>query len=267
MVNSSRYAAAALTFFMLSTAAAAVPQPVLCSSSLNQYCPPSTTCCPKYKQSSSTSFATKTIVGHSCLVSWSSAVPQGPCCDDDGDYDENDEKEENSSGSGCAIGYQCAEPLDIDTSISSQHDDNDKSLIQTPHCQRDTEAISQNTNKPLTDKRGRPINTDYEYMPRYITCPAFTKESIGNPYGLEIPLQAASYHKKSASSGADSKLNEGSDGNNIGQLAYFTNMGPLVAGDDTAPSTNSHVTTAIIGIHGSGRDAGSYLCALIAAVG
>ena len=64
-------------------------------------------------------------------------------------------------------------------------------------------------------------------------------------------------------------MNDESDGyNNIGQLAYFTNMGPLVAGDNAAAtSTNSHVTTAIIGIHGSGRDAGSYLCALIAAVG
>ena len=114
MVNLSRYTAAALTFFMLSTAAAAAPQPVLCSSSLNQYCPPSTTCCPKYKQSSSTSFATKTIVGHSCLVSWSSAVPQGPCCDDDDD-DEYDGKEENSSGSGCAI--DCSSSSD---SISSR---------------------------------------------------------------------------------------------------------------------------------------------------
>ena len=53
----------------------------------------------------------------------------------------------------------------------------------------------------------------------------------------------------------------------IGQLAYFTNMGPLATTNPEDLHSHEEVTTAVIGIHGSGRDAGSYLCALIAAVG
>ena len=44
----------------------------------------------------------------------------------------------------------------------------------------------------------------------------------------------------------------------MGQLAYYSNMGQSIA----ANRVNSDIKTAIIGVHGSGRDAGTYLCAL-----
>ena len=46
-------------------------------------------------------------------------------------------------------------------------------------------------------------------------------------------------------------------------------MGPLATDEESSSPKSQHhadVTTAVIGIHGSGRDAGSYLCAMIAAV-
>ena len=251
--------------------------PVLCSLELNQYCPPSTTCCPKKLRHS--------IVGYSCLVSWSSRVPQGPCCDDDDDDIEAEEADfdapsspSNIFGSGCAAGYTCAAPLQSTSTNTNtknsfvQHDD---SLVNTPHCKRDDAHDSH----PLTDKTGRPIINDYERMPRYVTCPAFSYEDIALPHGLPIPLSSATSYDKSTKGKHSAKLYEESqtttaeegekDDGYMGQLAYFSNMGPLTTAEKSSSSKSqlhSDVTTAVIGIHGSGRDAGSYLCAMIAAV-
>jgi len=268
-----------------------ITTPVLCSQELNLYCPPSTTCCPKHviKSNGSLDSSIKTereIVGYSCLVSWSSAVQQGPCCD----HQIVDKNSDVSSqfGSGCASGYTCAAPLtnvvDGSTLNTSNEQQTIDPLTNTPHCKRDDNPST----KQLTDKRGRPINTDYQYMPRYTTCPAFNPtdgiNDIGKPYGLPIPLASASYDKSSlkggggVSSSNDVKLNnmermkantvtDDDNDSYIGQLAYFTNMGPLTTNPEDLHSHHEGVTTAVIGIHGSGRDAGSYLCALIAAVG
>jgi len=219
-------------------------------------------------------------VAYSCLISWSSRVPQGPCCTDDDDhYNEQEDDDASAStassklfGSGCAVGYTCAAPIPTSfvqelQSISSKEDEK---LASGPHCQLD-ESVHP------SDSRGRPIENDYERMPRYQTCPAFAKEDIAMPYGLPIPLAAAAYNKSNNSSERSAKLNEDMDANTdmdqhdgyMGKLAYFSNMGSLSTSSDlpsSTPSQHADVTTAVIGIHGSGRDAGSYLCAMIAAV-
>ena len=247
--------------------------PVLCSLELNQYCPPSTTCCPKKLRHS--------IVGYSCLVSWSSRVPQGPCCDDDIEEEADFDAPSSPSyifGSGCAAGYTCAAPLQrtsTDTNNNSfLSQDDDDLLVNTPHCKRDDAHDS----LPLTDKTGRPIINDYEHMPRYVTCPAFSYEDIALPHGLPIPLSSANSYDKSTKGEHSGELYEKSqttagegeqDDGYMGQLAYFSNMGPLATDDESSSPKSQHhadVTTAVIGIHGSGRDAGSYLCAMIAAV-
>jgi len=86
---------------------------------------------------------------------------------------------------------------------------------------------------------------------------------LDRPYGLPIPLSAATPSTSRYNNfGNKEKVREGIP---FGQLAYFTNQGPL-----SSPGSNSedhsHIKTAVIGIHGSGRDASSYLCALIAAM-
>jgi len=237
--------------------------PILCSQELNLYCPPSTTCCPKHAiKSNNASLDSnikneKEIVGYSCLVSWSSAVPQGPCCD----HQIVDKNSDVSSqfGSGCAAGYTCAAPLDTLLNTSNEQQTIDP-LTNAPHCKRDDNPV---TNQ--VDKRGRPINTEYQYMPRYITCPAFNPSDgindIGKPYGLPIPLTSATYDKSSAKGGGvsssnDLKLNKANtvtdDDNDeyIGQLAYFTNMGPLTTTnpEDSHSHHGESITTAVIGI-------------------
>ena len=225
-------------------------------------------------------------MGYSCLVSWSSRVPQGPCCDDDdieneeaADVFDAPSSPSNIFGSGCAAGYACAAPLQITSSTTNnspnlqQHDSD--LLVNTPHCKRD-DAFETH---PPTDKTGRPIINDYEHMPRYVTCPAFGYEDIATPHGLPIPLSSANSYDKSTNGEHSAKLYEGSqtttskegeqDDGYMGQLAYFSNMGPLPTDDELSSTKSQHhanVITAVIGIHGSGRDAGSYLCAMIAAV-
>ena len=157
-------------------------------------------------------------------------------------------------------------------------------LTNEPHCQIDP------TSHPL-DNRGRPIENEYEIMPRYTNCPPFiadqredddvdTSSTIGVPlYGLPIPLEAATDHDLVSSLDGNRKQKQNKF--YMGQLAYYTNMGPLATATaaaakesasfnsqdvDTSENHHDHVQTAIIGIHGSGRDAGSYLCALMGAV-
>lgn len=236
---------------------------VLCSSELNAYCPPNTRCCPRYEHKKQPSpsrqlFAERdgrdntliasSIVGYTCLPSSSAHSPPSVCC--------ADEHVGSSTlsyvSSGCAAGYTCASPIStIDSNSLGDKEDN-SSLMHVPHCVRDESSTT------LIDLRGRPINNTYEQMPRYRTCPAFVMQDVTTPYGLPIPESSASYHNPSSG---------GIDGNFIGQLAYFTNMGPLVTTTTpSAPSPRSSVKTAVIAIHGSGRDALSYLCAIIAAV-
>ncbi len=227
--------------------------PVLCSLELNAYCPPKTRCCPSYRQlladgdGTDNTLIIPSVVGYTCLTSSSGHNPPGLCC--------ADEQEGVASGSGCAVGYTCAAPV----STSNKIDDEEKMspLLNVPHCVRD------NSSNPI-DLHGQPIDNIYELTPRYRTCPAFAMQDIATPYGLPIPLSATNYHDLDTSSGL--KSSGGSDGVSIGQLAYFTNMGPLAASTSSVPSRNSSVKTAVVAIHGSGRDALSYLCAIIAAV-
>ncbi|KAL7535705.1 hypothetical protein ACHAXR_006677 [Thalassiosira sp. AJA248-18] len=280
------------------------PRPVVCSHELNAYCPPNTTCCPKYSISSSRySSGSKSssssprssrhylendddIVGYSCLMSWSSRVAQGPCCADDYDEDDDAATEEEASklflfGSGCAAGYTCAAPIASSTSAAASSSSSAPSsfLQHEPHCQR-----NDHHNHHHDSSTSSSTPNEYERMPRYLTCPAFAMKDIATPYGLPIPLSAATT--------ANNKLNDGGvspgekhDGDGdvdvddyMGQLAYFTNMGPLLTAASSTTSLkqpsqqhqqhqhhHANVTTAVIGIHGSGRDAGSYLCAMIAA--
>jgi hypothetical protein len=231
-------------------------RPVLCSLELNVYCPPKTRCCPRYRQlfterdGRDNALITPSVVGYTCLTSSSGHNPPGLCC--------ADEREGAASGSGCAVGYTCAAPKP--SAIDSSTIDNKEkmsSLLHVPHCVRD------DSSNPF-DLHGHPIDNKYELMPRYRTCPAFAMKDITTPFGLPIPLSAASYHNLDKSSRL--KSSGGSDGVFIGQLAYFTNMGPLVASTSSAPAPVSNVKTAVVAIHGSGRDALSYLCAIIAAV-
>ncbi|KAL9190021.1 hypothetical protein ACHAXT_007232 [Thalassiosira profunda] len=253
------------------------PSAVVCSRELNAFCPPNTKCCPRRRLSSSRSRRTAgshdaeeggdwgdegEIIGYSCLLSWApSRTPQGPCCDDSQDYSKSEEEE---LGTGCAAGYVCAAPVNSEEAASFLRDNGVDNLAQGPHCVRDDDA------RPV-DRLGRPIENEYERMPRYKICPAFREEDIATPYGLPIPVAASRYAKGARVEGGahdvhSSRIEEGEDGY-MGQLAYFTNMGPL-ATDADAGSSSSHegVTTAVVGIHGSGRDASSYLCAMIAAV-
>ncbi|KAL7428843.1 hypothetical protein ACHAXH_001072 [Discostella pseudostelligera] len=246
--------------------------PVLCSSELNAYCPPKTRCCPRYhheKQpySSRQLFAVKdgrdnslialSIVGYTCLPSSSAHSPPSVCCADE---HVGDSSTLAHVATGCAAGYSCAAPIPtIDSNTLGEKADT-TSLMHTPYCVRDDASTT------LIDLRGHPINNTYEQMPRYRTCPAFAMQDVITPYGLPIPASAANYHNLVESS-ENKSSSGGIDGNFIGQLAYFTNMGPIVTTTTTsAPSPNSSAKTAVIAIHGSGRDALSYLCAIIAAV-
>ena len=154
-------------------------------------------------------------------MSWSSRAPRGPCCAD---------------ASGCAARYACAAPA-----ADAAGDAGDGgALVRGPHCRRDDDAA------PVADARGRPVDADHELMPRYRTCPAFALEDLASPHGLPVPVPTG------PASGGEAPT--------VGQLAYFTNKGPL------ASSSHRRVKTAVVGVHGSGRDAGSYLCALVAAL-
>ena len=79
--------------------------PVLCDADKNLFCPPSTSCCPTFKSRTEP----EEIVGYSCLMSWSTRYPQGPCCPH---FEEDDDITTSSTkwggGTGCAAGYKCA---------------------------------------------------------------------------------------------------------------------------------------------------------------
>lgn len=240
--------------------------PVVCSEEMNAYCPANMKCCPQYsrlggiggsnlKQSRMLGVATRdaTIVGYTCLGSAKGVYPVGECCDDEVGTTKG-------TGSGCAIGYKCAVPRQ--TSLQLSPDVNSDNLLTTrPHCQKDEDA------NPL-DIDGDPIDIKYDTLPRYSTCAARKKEDIAQPLGLPVPASAASYLTGEVDDDGDVLKVGGSgdevDGGYIGQLAYYSNMGSITSVDGVAP--RSDVRTAVIGIHGSGRTAANYLCAMIAAV-
>lgn len=191
------------------------------------------------------------IVGYSCLMSWSTRYPQGPCCPH---FEEDVDTTSSTSwggGTGCAAGYECASssPDYIPSFLRQQSEQFDGSGRRNSHTVTENYCRIDPTAQPV-DNQGRPINNEYETMPRYRACESFTRDSV-DVYGLPIPFSASS-------KGTKNDLKE----HYVGQLAYYSNMGQLAADD----RVNSDITTAIVGVHGSGRDAGTYLCALTAVV-
>ena len=218
--------------------------PVLCDAELNLFCPPSTSCCPTFKSK----LEPDVIVNFSCLISWSTRFPQGPCCphfqEDDGDITINTSW---AGGTGCAAGYECASSLPSPDFIPSLYESG----------RRNTHTVTENNNichinstaRPI-DNQGHPIHSKYESMSRYRACESFARDGV-DVYGLPIPVSAAVAYKNSDSSMPQNDLKEQY---NIGQLAYYSNMGQITADDRM---DYSDITTAIIGVHGSGRDAGT----------
>lgn len=246
-----------LLFTMVAAAAAGslfaydAESPVLCDAEMNLFCPPSTSCCPTFKSK----MEPDVIVGYSCLISWSTRYPQGPCCPH---FEEDDDVSMSTSwegGTGCAVGYECASSSPDSSFLRQQSDRiNVPRRFNTHGVEGDYCRINATAN-PI-DNQGRPIKNKYETMPRYRACESFTKDGV-DVYGIPIPLSAALAYKIS-SSVTKKDVNE----QYIGQLAYYSNMGQFTADD----RVNSDVTKAVIGVHGSGRDAGTYLCALTAVV-
>ncbi|KAK1740080.1 hypothetical protein QTG54_009030 [Skeletonema marinoi] len=202
---------------------------VVCDADQNIFCPPSTSCCPTFKSRKEPDV----IVGYSCLMGWSSRFPRGPCCPhyEDEAVLENFDGSSWRGGTGCGNGYECA-----------------SSSIDRPICVINSAA------HPM-DYQGNPFKNKYETMPRYRACKSFTKDGI-SLHGLPMPLSAALSYKNSSSLTST----DGLEAHYMGQLAYYSNIGQITADD----RVNSDIKTAIIGIHGSGRDAGTYLCALTA---
>jgi len=203
--------------------------PVICDADQNIFCPPSTSCCPTFKARKEPDV----VVGYSCLMGWSSRFPRGPCCPhyEDETVLEHFDGSYWRGGTGCGNGYECA-----------------SSSVDTPIC------VINSTAHPV-DYQGNPIKNKYETMPRYRACKSFTKDGI-SLHGLPVPLSAALSYKNSSSLTST----DGLEAHYMGQLAYYSNIGQITADD----RVNSDIQTAIIGIHGSGRDAGTYLCALTA---
>eukprot|EP00573_Skeletonema_grethae_P001183 CAMPEP_0201691564 /NCGR_PEP_ID=MMETSP0578-20130828/4704_1 /ASSEMBLY_ACC=CAM_ASM_000663 /TAXON_ID=267565 /ORGANISM="Skeletonema grethea, Strain CCMP 1804" /LENGTH=597 /DNA_ID=CAMNT_0048176799 /DNA_START=22 /DNA_END=1815 /DNA_ORIENTATION=+ len=230
--------------------------PVLCDAEMNLFCPPSTSCCPTFKSK----LEPEVIVGYSCLISWSTRYPQGPCCPH---FEEDDDViATNTSpwggGTGCAVGYECASssPEFIMPSFLRQKSDQmDVSRTLNTHNVEENYCKINSTAHPI-DNQGRPIKNKYETMPRYRACESFTKDSV-DVYGLPIPLLAALAYKSSSSLTKNDLEKQ-----YMGQLAYYSNMGQITADD----RMDSDIKRAVIGVHGSGRDAGTYLCALTATV-
>lgn len=206
--------------------------PVVCDAEQQIFCPPSTSCCPTFKSKREP----HVLVGYSCLMGWSSRFPRGPCCphyeDDETIISKKLDVSSWRGGTGCGNGYECA--------VSS---------IGTPNC------VINSTAHPM-DYDGKPIKNKYETMPRYRACQSFGKDGV-EVYGLPIPLSAALSYKSSSSSSL-TNADELTGHDIMGQLAYYSNMGQSIADN----RVNSDIKTAIIGVHGSGRDAGTYLCAL-----
>jgi hypothetical protein len=219
--------------------------PVLCDAELNLFCPPSTSCCPTFKSK----MEPNVIVGYSCLMSWSTRFPQGPCCPH---YEEVD-SDMTTSATGCAAGYECASSSTSSDFIGSgrRHTHNLEQNVDTPIC------MINSTAHPI-DNKGNPINNKFETMPRYRACESFARDGL-DVYGLPIPVAAVAYKNSLSSS---STAQDDSKEQYIGQLAYYSNMGHITADD----RIDTDITTAVIGVHGSGRDAGTYLCALTAIV-
>ncbi|KAL7435311.1 hypothetical protein ACHAXM_004593 [Skeletonema potamos] len=215
--------------------------PVLCDAELNLFCPPSTSCCPTMKSK----LEPNVIVGYSCLMSWSTSFPQGPCCLH---YEDDDYVTASTAswrgGTGCAAGYECSYSSDF---IGSGRRANIKQNFDAPIC------IMNSTAHPI-DNEGNPIKNKYETMPRYRACESFARNGL-DVYGLPIPVAAVAYTNSLSSTAQDDSKQDF-----IGQLAYYSNMGHITADD----RMDTDITTAVIAVHGSGRDAGTYLCALTA---
>jgi len=230
---------------------------VVCDAEQNFFCPPATSCCPTFKSRKEPNV----VVGYSCLMGWSSRYPRGPCCphfeeEDDETTKENSDGLSWRGGTGCGNGYECASSS---SSSSSLFD------FASPFLRGRRNAHGLNIDAPIClinstahpiDYQGKPITNKYETMPRYRTCQAFSKDGI-DVYGLRIPISVALSYKNSSS-----VTNIGFDEKYMGQLPYYSNMGQITADD----RVNFDITTAVIGVHGSGRDAGTYLCALTAIV-
>ena len=208
--------------------------PVRCDD--DSFCPANTSCCPGGVGRDGFSTAT------ACLMSWSSRVPTGPCCGD---------------GGGCAAGYRCEAPAGSGGPL--RLDARGSELEQRPHCRR-------NPSVHPVDSWGRPVDQSHEFAPRYVTCESFPVGVLERPHGLAIPLRTAAYNfEDNGDDFADTISSKGEDDLHIANLAYFSSSG-AVSTSESPNESHSAVRTAIIGIHGSGRDASSYLCALTAAV-
>jgi hypothetical protein len=230
---------------------------VVCDAEQNYFCPPSTSCCPTFKSRKEPDV----VVGYSCLMGWSSRYPRGPCCPH---YDDDETTAENSDGSswrggtGCGNGYECASSSSSSSSLFDFASPLLRGRRNTHSLDMDTPICLINSTAHPVDYQGKPIKNKYESMPRYRACQSFSNDGI-DVYGLPIPLSAALSYKNSSS-----VTNTNVEKNYLGQLPYYSNMGQIITSDDDR--VNSDITTAVIGVHGSGRDAGTYLCALTAIV-
>ncbi|KAL7473753.1 hypothetical protein ACHAXS_014224 [Conticribra weissflogii] len=239
------------------------------------------------------------IVGYTCLGSSKGSYPVGSCCDSDSPSNivegiTNFENDATVTGTGCAIGYRCASPARPDERADeiSFPFGRTAPLNRRPHCRKDEHA------NPVDDE-GRPIDVPYDLTPRYRNCPAFRYEDIAVPYGLGIPTSAAAYHDHDHDHRHHHDQNDRDplkfEHGYIGKLAYFSNMGPIDHDDihdfqriipldgegsiqtkrrlqqlqfnrESQKQRQSKATTAIVVIHGSGRNAASYLCSMIGAL-
>lgn len=160
--------------------------PVTCGDGTS--CPANTRCCGAAGLDGS-------AAGTSCLMSWSSRVPTGPCCGD--------------QGGGCAAGYRCEGPSGS----------GGPGLEQEPHCRVDPSV------HPV-DNRGRPVDQSHELAPRYETCGSLPAAALERPHGLAVPLRAAAYNFD----GEDGKefagmTSDGGDGPLIANLAMISSSG------------------------------------------
>ena len=200
-----------------------IEEPVVCSLELNLYCPPQMKCCPQSIGATEVSrgqipfVESKTMVGYNCLGASKGKYPVGECCND-------------MDGTGCSVGYICSAA----TAAATKEE-----LTNAPHCSKDS-------SQRWVDNSGKTIEFNYDYMPRYHTCPAREYQSYA-PFGLPIPTSAIKYHGRN--------LQEGF----VGQLAYYTNKKSIHKYD-------TKIKTAIVTIHGSSRNSANYLCYMMRAV-
>ena len=221
--------------------------PVVCDAEQNFFCPPATRCCPTFTSRKEPDV----VVGYSCLMGWSSRFPPGLCCPR---YEDEAILEKYEGGTGCANGYTCHQSKVRISRLRGRRDTHSLN-IDAPN---NNYCLINTTAHPI-DYQGNPIKNKYETMPRYRACRSFTKEGI-DVYGLPIPLSAALSYQNTPSL-TTNNIDSEEHAHYIGQLVYYSNMGQI-----TADGVNSDITTAVIGVHGSGRDAGTYLCALTAIV-